>query len=57
MPPKSTEHSSYLPGFDQDAHTGSHEDHPTCVFVVVDEIQQDNNLHKDVCNNLKKSIQ
>jgi len=42
----------YLPRLYEDTHTGSKENHPTRVLVVVDEIQQDDGLNHHISDNL-----
>lgn len=47
----------YLPRFDEDTSPGTKEDHPTCIIVVVNEIQENDKLDEDICDDLEKIIQ
>jgi hypothetical protein len=40
----------YLPHFNQESHTLTHQNHPRRFLVVVQEIEEDDNLEKDVDN-------
>lgn len=53
---ESTGHRSYLdvdrlcnlPGFDEDSHALAEENHPGCTVAVIDEVEEDDSLHKDI---------
>lgn len=45
----------YLPRLDQYPNSRSHEDHPAGLLVVVDQVEENYNLHYYVCNNLDQS--
>ena len=45
---------TYFPSFDEDTHSGTKENHPTCVGIVVDEVEKNDNLNENIRNNLTK---
>lgn len=43
---------TYLPCFDHDAHARSQKDHPARIVVVINKIEQNDRLHKDIGDDL-----
>lgn len=44
----------HLPGFNQNPNARPHEDHPTGVLIVVNEVQQNDYLYDHVCYDLEE---